>query len=147
MRTAAALNVVCAAIVLGFACNKTDSADRAGKTVNISIDELSVSLGVTLPPDTRIVGVHAEAGIDDMRSAKLEIPKQRMSSFLAATRIPRFEKTDADLLGPDRGFWDPHKAQNLLSGDLQLPGARFLVVAYDDSRSDVTVVYVINHGT
>jgi hypothetical protein len=112
-----------------------------------SIDELSASLGVTVPPDTRIVGVFGEAGIDDMRSAKLEIPKHRMSSFLAATRIPRFEKTDADLLGTDRGFWDPHKASSLLSGDVQLPGARFLLVAYDDSRSDLAVVYVINHGT
>jgi hypothetical protein len=80
--------------------------------VNIRIDELGSTLGVTLPPDTRVLGVHDEAGIDDMRSAKLEIPKERMSSFLAATRIPRFEKTDADLLGPDRGFWDPDKAKN-----------------------------------
>lgn len=111
MHFAGRANLVCAALLLGLACNKGDSSDTAGKNVKLSIDELSASLGVTLPPDTRIVGVYGEAGVDDTRSAKLEIPKQRMSGFLAATRIPRFEKTDADLLGPDRGFGTPTKLQ------------------------------------
>ena len=112
-----------------------------------SVDELSARLGVRLPEGTRVLGVDSETGIDDLVRAKVEISKAHLTSFLATTAIPRFEQVDADILGPDREFWDPHKASNLRVGDVQLPNARFLVVAIDEGRPQVAVLYLINHGT
>ena len=130
------------------ACGGSDNNSRQQRENQMpTIAELNSSLGVSLPSETRIVGVHAEAGIDDMRSAKVEIPRSQLAAFLDGTRIPRFEPGDADLLGPDKGFWDPHRAKKLRVGDVQLPGARFLVVAFDDSGDDVATVYLMNHGT
>ena len=112
-----------------------------------SVEELSARLGVKLPTSTRVLGVDSEAGIDDIVRAKVEISTEHLAGFLAATAIPHFEEADADLLGPDREFWDPHKAAKLRVGDVQLPNARFLVVAIDASRPHVAVLYVMNHGT
>lgn len=111
------------------------------------IDALGKQLGLQLPPGTQVVGVETESGIDDAVFAKLRIPTTRSAEFLKSCGVTRFESGAADLLGPDRGFWDPHQAKALKVGDVMLQSARGLVIGVDDAPVDALVVYVMNHGT
>jgi hypothetical protein len=69
--------------------------------------------------------------------------------FLSHTPIDAslFRPGERGLLGPDNGFWDPHKAQNLRTAEATLPNARVLNIGYDDSRGSIVVVFIVNHGT
>ena len=114
--------------------------------MRLNNEQIGTRLGVTLPAGTRVVGFDSEAGIDSMFRAKLEMSGEQLETFIAGTNVARFEAGDADLLGPDRDYWDPHRAKKLRIGEVELPQARFLVVAIDDSQP-TAVVYVMNHGT
>lgn len=110
-------------------------------------DSIFAQLGLRLPAGTRVVGASASSERDGMVRAKLEMPADQVSGFMANANIRRFEEAGPDLLGPDDGFWDPHRAGPLRSGETSLPGARFLLVAIDEHRPEVTVVYVMLYGT
>jgi hypothetical protein len=130
-------------------CHRADSADSREKdrAATMDISRLGTRLGISLPPGTRILGVTAESGIDDLLRAKLEMPIASLEKFLASTGIPHFEHVEPDFLGPDEGFWDPHRAKGLRCGDVQLPGSRFLTIAVDESRPGIAVIYAMNNGT
>jgi len=114
-----------------------------------TLESVSKELSVTFPAGTKLIGVYRERGIDDLVQAKVEIPAADWSGFLASTPIDPslFEPGEGGLLGPDSGFWDPHKAKNLRTAQAILPNVRALNIGYDDSRGSVYVVYVVNHGT
>jgi hypothetical protein len=130
-------------------CHPGDSVDsrEKGRFTTMDIQHLGTRLGISLPPGTRILGVTSESGIDELLRAKLEMPIASLEKFLASTGIPHFETVGPDFLGPDEGFWDPHRAKGLRCGDVQLPGSRFLTIAVDESRPGVAVVYAMNNGT
>lgn len=113
----------------------------------MNADALGGKLGVHLPTETRVVGVTSSDEGDGLIRAKLEMPSTLVPGFLTEANVHHLEEAGPDLLGPDEGFWDPHRAGSLRSGEAQLPNARFLLVALDQSRADMAIIYVIAHGT
>jgi hypothetical protein len=134
-----------------FGCNNKDRND--GRTVDVaSVDDIhsiEKALGVRFPDGSRLVGSHREDGMDDYLGAKVEMPRSALAGFLESCPIPneRYADGEGGLLGSDNKFWDPNKQPKLRTGQAQLPGARALNIGYDDSRTDVAVVFVVNHGT
>ena len=131
-------------MVVGF-CLLASCRDAGEQTMDA--DTLASRIGVPLPAGVRIVGATSSDERDGMLRAKLELPPAQVLGFLTAANIRRLEGAGPDLLGPDDGFWDPHRAGPLRSAEVQLPGARFLLVALDESRSDMSIVYVMAYGT
>jgi hypothetical protein len=113
----------------------------------MNADALGGKLGVHLPTGTRVVGATSSDEGDGLIRAKLEMPSTLVPGFLTEANVHNLEEAGPDLLGPDEGFWDPHRAGSLRSGEAQLPNARFLLVALDQSRADMAIIYVIAHGT
>ena len=111
------------------------------------VQSVGRKLGLKLPPGTEVLGVEAESGIDDAIRAKLRVPASQSAEFLRECGVQRFRQGGANLLGPDHGFWDPHSAKALRSGDVALPSARYLVIAIDESSADVMVIYAMNYST
>lgn len=114
---------------------------------SMSADTIVSQLGLSMPAGTRILGASASNEREGLVRAKLEIPATQVASFIANANIQALEEAGPDLLGPDEGFWDPHRAGPLRSGDAALPGARFLVVAVDERSSEKAIVYLMVHGT
>ena len=114
-----------------------------------TLESVSKEIAVTFPAGAKLIGVHREKGIDDWVAVKAEISAVDWPGFLAGTPIDPslFSPGERGMLGPDEGFWDPHKAKNLRTAQAGLPNARVLNIGYDDSRGSVFVVYVVNHGT
>jgi hypothetical protein len=136
------LLTLCALIVL------TRCKSRNGDTKEESLGLLGKELNLSFPAQTKLIGVHRERGIDDLIAVKVEMPATAWPNFLGQTPIDpsRFRRGERGLLGPDEGFWDPHKAPKLKTAETQLPKGRVLNLGYDD-RGDVFVVYIVNHGT
>ena len=113
------------------------------------IHALESELGVRFPGQARLIGTHRESGMDDYLGVKVEMPAAALAGFLESCPVPkdRFADGEGGLLGSDTGFWDPNAQPKLRTGQTQLPGARALNIGYDDSRADVAVVFVVNHGT
>jgi hypothetical protein len=111
------------------------------------LDALGKRLGIALPLGTEVVHVETESALDDAIFAKLRIPAARAEAFVQSLSVSRFETGAADLLGPDQGPWDPHRAKGLRVGDVTSSSQRALIVGLDDSAAGVLVVYVMNHGT
>jgi hypothetical protein len=132
-------------------CTRDDDEERGGNVKNetTAIHSLERELGVRFPAGSRVIGTHREDGMDDYLGIKVEMPAKALADFLAGCPIPkeRYAAGNGGLLGPDDGFWDPNKQPKLRTGQAQLPGARALNIGYDDSRSDLAIVYVVNHGT
>jgi hypothetical protein len=133
----ACLSVAC------LACNRGGSNMQS----DVSIEQLGKRLGLQLPPGTQVVGVENESGLDDAIFAKLRVPSAYSQQFIRECGVTRLEPHLADLLGPDRGFWDPHQANKLKVGDIPQASTRGLVIGVDESHADALVVYVMNHGT
>lgn len=114
-----------------------------------TLELVAHEVALSFPPGSRLLGVERERGIDDLIAAKVEIPAAAWPTFLASTPIDstRFEPGEHGHLGPDHGFWDPHKAANLRTAQARLPDARVLNLGYDDSHPPVMIVYIVNHGT
>jgi hypothetical protein len=114
-----------------------------------TLESVAREVALTFPPGTRLLGVHRERGIDDLVAAKVAMPAAQWSTFLAGTPIAPalFEPGEHGRLGPDQGFWDPHKATNLRTAQARLPNARVLNLGYDDAHPPVVIVYIVNHGT
>jgi hypothetical protein len=114
------------------------------------LENLAAELSLRFPEQTRLIGSHREQGMDDYLAVKVEMPARASNGFLSDSPIPRaqFEPGNGGLLGPDEGkFWDPNKQPQLQTGQVQRAGARVLNIGFDDSRSDIAIVYVVSHGT
>lgn len=123
------------------------ACSREGGAQSMNADAVVAQLGLRLSAQTRIVGASASSEGDGLIRAKLEMPAAQVPEFVASANIQDLEQADPDLLGPDEGFWDPHRAGLFRYGQTALSGARFLHVAVDESRPEVAVVYVMVHGT
>jgi hypothetical protein len=117
------------------------------KELTMDVQLLGQKLGLKLPMSTEILGVETEAGIDDAVRAKLRIPTAQAQTFLQDCGVSRFKKGGANLMGPDHGFWDPHAAKTLRSGEVSLTSGRAVIVAVDESSEEHIVVYVMNYST
>ena len=106
-------------------------------------------VGLSFPEAAKLVGVHRERGADDLIAVKVDMPASEWPGFLSRTPVDPslFRAGERGLLGPDQGFWDPHKAKNLRTVETSLPNGRVLNLGYDDSRGAVFAVYVVNHST
>jgi hypothetical protein len=142
----AALAMLAAPVSL--AC-KSNESRRMSEQRHDTLESVGKEIAVAFPASATLIGVHRESGIDDLVAVKVEIPAADWPGFLARTPIDPslFRPGERGLLGPDDGFWDPHKAVNLRTAQASLPNARALNIGYDDSRGGVFVVYVVNHGT
>jgi hypothetical protein len=78
-----------------------------------SLSKLSMELGLSFPPSTRLIGVLRSNGMDDAVRVKLEIAATEFPSFLEQTGIDGagLRPGTRGMLGPDRDFWDPHQSQ------------------------------------
>jgi hypothetical protein len=144
--TIAALAVLAAP--LSLAC-KSNASRRMSEQRHDTLESVGKEIAVAFPASATLIGVHRENGIDDLVAVKVEIPAADWPALLARTPIDPslFRPGERGLLGPDDGFWDPHKAAHLRTAQASLPNARALNIGYDDSRAGVFVVYVVNHGT
>ena len=135
-------------LVLATACNAKETKLAESKLIaaGTELAALGKRLDINLPAGTEIVHVETEFGLDDAIFAKLRVPSARAEKFVRSLNVARFETGAADLLGPDRGPWDPHRAKGLRVGDVELPSQRGLVVGIDDGAAGVLTVYVMNHG-
>lgn len=114
-----------------------------------AIEQVGKEVGLTFPTGTKLIGVHRERGADDLIAIKVEMPAAAWPAFLETTPIEadQFRPGERGLLGPDHGFWDPHRAKNLRTAQAALPGSRVLNLGYDDSQGAAIAVFVVNHGT
>lgn len=133
-------------LVMGSRCEKARKRGGASE----SPATLSAELGLTFTPGTRVLGVHRDSGgMDDAVLLKLEIPKTEFETFWATTHIDRESMWPARpaMLGPDEDFWDPNKASALSIGKAARAGGRAMTIGLDESRPDVAVVFILEHGT
>jgi hypothetical protein len=127
---------------------KTKNPTEGRGAIPPSIASIGKEVAVSFPASARLIGVHRARGADDLIAVKVEMPASAWPAFLASTPIDPtlFRPGERGLLGPDEGFWDPHRAKNLRTAETSLPSSRVLNLGYDDSRGEVVVVYVVNHG-
>jgi hypothetical protein len=136
-------------VVSAFSACKSKVRQRMSEQRRDTLESVGKEIALAFPASTKLIGVHRESGMDDLIAVKVEIAAADWPGFLARTPIdPKlFSPGERGLLGPDDGFWDPHKAKNLRTAEAPLPNARVLNLGYDDSGGNVVVVYLINHGT
>ena len=127
---------------LGMLLIACQGEDRA-----MTPEALSQSIGFSLPEGTTVIRATPSAGREGLVRAKLELPSSSVPTLLAVTGIPTLRVGDADRLGPDHDYWDPHKPAQLRFGSAELPDFRWVTVGLDESRPDVTVVYLMVHGS
>lgn len=129
------------------ACKST-SKQAPGQTTQQDLESISKEVGLLFPATAKLIGVHRERGADDLIAVKVELPATDWPGFLARAPVDAslFRAGERGLLGPDQGFWDPHKAQNLRTVEASLPSGRVLNLGYDDGRASVVSVYVVNHS-
>jgi hypothetical protein len=124
--------MVSAVVLLGTdGCRKGQEEDRAvtrTKEPSTSLTDLAHEAGVTFPPSARLIGFSHEAGIDDYLNFKVEIDAKDLAAFLASSPIPAdaLQPGEHGRLGPDEGYWDPHRAARLRTGQKMMPNARSL---------------------
>lgn len=119
--------------------NRTTEADSLG--------DLSRELKLTFPPSTRLIGVDREQGMDDRVRVKVEMNPADVETFIAqiAAEPSSFRPGARGRLGMDKGFWDPGKASKLRtwSGPRE---HRVLNIGIDETRTDVTCLFILDHG-
>ena len=138
--------------VAALGCKASDSGKErmtASNETPESLSQLSQALGLEFPASTRLIGVLRSNGMEDAVRVKLEMAAKEFPDFLARTQIDpaSFRPGTRGMLGPDKGFWDPHQSKSLRTGQASRPSARSLNVGIDDSRADQVVVYLMEHGT
>jgi len=140
--------LLAACVLIGFAACKSKGS-QGTRQVQETLESVGKEVGLVFPAGSRLMGVHRERGADDLIAVKVEMPAAAWTGFVATTPIDRalFRPGERGLLGPDDGFWDPHKSKNLHTAETPLPHARVLNLGYDDSRGSVISVYIVNHGT
>ena len=114
-----------------------------------TLESVGKEVGVRFPASAKFIGIRRqEGGMDSSFEVKVEIPAADWPGFLASTPIDpkEFGPGGRGLVGGDAGFWDPHQAKNLRTAQADLPDKRVLNIGYDDSRGNLIVVYVVNHG-
>ena len=136
-------------VMIHVGCDRGDARRSGAGQESESLPKLGAELGVQFPPSTQLMGVKRYNGMDDAVLIKLEIAGTEFPSFMAQTRIDpaAIRPGTRGLLGQDEGFWDPHQSPSLRTGQISRPDARAMNVGFDDSRGDVVVVYVMEHGT
>jgi hypothetical protein len=154
--TGTAWSALLAMVVLSTAeggCRRGDKdqerpVSRETKPAPASLDELAREVGVTFPASARLIGFNRENGMDDYLQFKVEIDARDLPKFQASSPIPEeaMEAGEGALLGPDQGFWDPHRARNLRTGQKSLPNARALNIGAVERGAKVSL-YIVNHGT
>jgi hypothetical protein len=133
-------------------CRKGQEEDRAvtrTKEASASLADLAREAGVTFPPSARLIGFSRENGIDDYLNFKVEIDAKDLASFLASSPIAAdaLKPGEHGRLGPDEGYWDPHRAPRLRTGQKLLPNARCLNIGIGEGGGNVVALYIVNHGT
>ena len=139
--------ILLAVAPLFTSCNGC-SAKKQAQSVD-TLESAGKEVGVRFPASAKFIGIHREEwGMDSSFEVKVEIPAADWPGFLASTPIDpkEFGPGGRGLVGGDAGFWDPRQAKNLRTAQADLPDKRVLNIGYDDSRGNLIVVYVVNHG-
>ena len=140
------------AIGLAIPCEnvacKSTAKQAPRQTTQQDLESIGKEVGLPFPPSAKLIGVHRERGADDLIAVKVELPAKDWPVFLSLAPVDAslFRAGERGLLGPDQGFWDPHKAQNLRTVEASLPNGRVLNLGYDDGRASVVAVYVVKHS-
>jgi hypothetical protein len=130
----------------GSACRTKETVTNR-PTESVSLGDLSRELKLTFPPSTRLVGVDREQGMDDRIRVKVEMNSADVEAFLAQTSIApsSFRSGARGRLGLDSDFWDPSKASKLRTSS-GLREHRVLNIGIDETRPDVTALFIVDHG-
>jgi hypothetical protein len=130
------------------------SCDKGTKTMSSkpsdTLPALASELGIVFPPSTRLIGVQRDqGGMDSAVFLKVEMAAAEFPAFLASTPLDASAMRNGTrgFLGSDQGFWDPHRASRIRTGQAILAGNRALNVGVDDSKPHVAVVYIVHHDT
>jgi hypothetical protein len=108
---------------------------------------LSKELGVPIPADAKVLGVHRESGMDDLTCAKFLITRQAFVHVAAILPVrPEAFRPGVGRLGSDFDFWNPHATPGLRWAQAPLPDARSLTIGIADS-TDGVILFLVNHGT
>ena len=114
-----------------------------------SLAELASDTGLDFPSTARVVGIERQELGEGHVRAKLVMSANEWALF--STKIPianeAMDSGTGGFLGQDRGWWDPHAARRLRTGQVQrLPGV-YLNIGVDDSDPTAVSVYILQHGT
>ena len=141
----AARLLVAPALFAGGCRDKGTVMNRAAETD--SLGNLALELKLTFPASTRLVGVDREEGMDDRVRVKVEMSPSDVTAFLGQTPIEpsSFRPGARGRLGSDSGFWDPSRASKLRTASVARDN-RVLNIGLDETRPDVTAVFIVDHG-
>jgi hypothetical protein len=119
------------------------------KHSNKELDALSKELKLEFPAGSRLIGVHREPGGERYVHAKLVMTASGWSRFqqTSPVKVETMDPGTGGFLGPDDGFWDPHAAKNLRTGQVQRGPGVALSIGFDASKPDEVMVYVVEHGS
>jgi hypothetical protein len=121
---------------------------NARKTAQESLPMLAGEIGVTFPPETRLVGVRREHGIDDFVALKLRVPAAALPSFVSDLPFGEddFRPGDQAVFGETRGFWDPAEArfERYVEGRV---ASRALQIGIATAENGWVAVYIVCFGT
>lgn len=111
--------------------------------------ELQRELQLKIPPGVRVVGIKKTQGGEYHVRAKLLMSRAQWQEFLKNSPVPvdGMDLGTGGFLGQDGGWWDPHAAKALRTGQAQRDQGRFINIGFDDSAPDDVSVYVVHHSS
>lgn len=139
---------------LGCSCEREKAMKRIPTTTQAptapepDLHSLAAELGIPLPPDTRVLWLERQAGVDDLVRAKLQMSRSAFEQL--SLQLPIQDKdlrAGSGRLGTDHGGWDPHATGGLRSGQAPLAGARYLTLGVAADGDGQVTLFVVNYGT
>ena len=114
-----------------------------------TLADLAREVSLSFPASARLIGFTRENGMDDYLRFKVEIDAKDLDSFLASLPMPSeaFRTGARGFLGSDDGYWDPHRAPHLRTGQKILPDHRALNIGVSGGAGNIAALYIVNHGT
>jgi hypothetical protein len=130
--------------------SKEKTMSDAGPAGSVQQREaLAKELGIEIPAGARVLGVEHQNEGDALLRAKLQMKAADWSALLRSSAVDpaAMSPGTGGLLGPDHGWWDPHAAKHLRTGQTQPAPGTYLNLGFDDSAVDAVTVYIVKHGT
>lgn len=113
------------------------------------LEVLQKTLPYPLPEDAEVLFFQEERGIDPLVLCKLRVARDQWETCRAQWPVDdeAFSNDNRYLLFENEGDWDPQDPATLPTAQLQLDGGFVVNLGVDQSAPDVTVLYLVRHGT
>jgi hypothetical protein len=137
---------------VGVACGSSKEKTMSKPVASDSVQQreaLAKQLGLDIPASARVLGVERQSEGDALLRAKLQMTSKDWSTLLKSSSVDpeAMSPGTGGLLGPDHGWWDPHAAKNLRTGQALIAPGTYLNLGFDDSNADPVTVFIVKHGT